>query len=270
MNPREKKIYMNRNSLFWGILILIFGAMLFLENIRIIPSGVVWPVVLIFLGIWILVGRNLVQKNTVDQLVIPLADTSKAEIILNHGAGKVNISSSDDQTALLAGSFGGGVHQKIDRVGPSTLLKLFVPSSFWDGFNWMGGSQGLVWDVKLNNQIPIKLILKTGASESNLDLTNIRVIDLRVETGASSTKIMMPANAGLCTTKIEAGAASVAIRIPTGVAGKIRVQSGLSGINIDSNRFIRSGDYYQSPDYASAANKVDIHVETGVGSVSVN
>ena len=80
---------------------------------------------------------------------------------------------------------------------------------------------------------------------------------------------MLPANAGLCTTKIESGAASVVIQVPAGVAGKIYVQSGLSGINIDTSRFMHSGSYYESPDYASATNKVDIRIETGVGSVSV-
>lgn len=75
---------MNRNSLFWGVLILIVGSLLFLENIHVIPPGVVWPTILIFLGLWVLLGRTLARTGTVDHLAIPLDGASEAEIILNH------------------------------------------------------------------------------------------------------------------------------------------------------------------------------------------
>jgi hypothetical protein len=69
---------------------------------------------------------------------------------------------------------------------------------------------------------------------------------------------------------VSSGAASVNIRIPQGVAARIRWRGGLSSINVDPSRFPRFGDTYQSPDYDSAANKVDLDVEMGVGSVTVN
>jgi hypothetical protein len=43
----------------------------------------------------------------------------------------------------------------------------------------------------------------------------------------------------------------------------------LSEISVDQNRFPRTGNGYQSADYDTAANKVDILIETGVGSVKV-
>ena len=70
--------------------------------------------------------------------------------------------------------------------------------------------------------------------------------------------------------KVESGVASVKITIPQGVGASIKVESGLAGINIDSTRFTRDGDNYRSADYATAVNKIDLDVETGVGSVDVH
>ena len=76
-------------------------------------------------------------------------------------------------------------------------------------------------------------------------------------------------DAGHTRVHIGAGAASVAIRVPSGVAGRIRVKGGLAGIAVDKGRFPRMGDVYQSTDYDTAPNKVDVDIETGVGSVDV-
>ena len=41
-------------------------------------------------------------------------------------------------------------------------------------------------------------------------------------------------------------------------------------MTVDETRFPGFDNRYQSPDYETAANKVDIDIETGVGSVSVS
>jgi hypothetical protein len=69
--------------------------------------------------------------------------------------------------------------------------------------------------------------------------------------------------------RIEAGAASIVLRVPENVAARIRVGGALSGVQVDRDRFPRQGDVYQSPDYETAENKAEIHVETGVGSITV-
>ena len=59
------------------------------------------------------------------------------------------------------------------------------------------------------------------------------------------------------------------LRVPQGVAASIQVRSALAGIHVDRSRFPQSGAGYRSADYDSAANKVEIFVETGVGSVDI-
>jgi hypothetical protein len=112
--------------------------------------------------------------------------------------------------------------------------------------------------------------LETGASETRLDLDDLQISELRLKTGASSTNVNLPAQAGFTRVMVESGAASVDIRIPQGVAARIRSRGGLSSLSLDRSRFPRTGDTYQSADYDTALNKVDIDVQMGVGSVTIH
>ena len=105
------------------------------------------------------------------------------------------------------------------------------------------------------------------STSSSVDI--MLVTELRLETGASSTDITLPAKAGYTKAKINAGAASASVRVPSGVAARIQVSGGLASINVDPDRFPRQGGIYQSPDYDAASNKVDLTIDTGVGSISV-
>ena len=112
--------------------------------------------------------------------------------------------------------------------------------------------------------------IDSGASSSKLDLTDLKVVDLDIDTGASSTEVSLPVNAGNTRVDIDSGASSLNLHIPTGVAARIRVKSGIASVNVDSNRFPRQdGGLYQSADYATAANRADITIDTGVGSVEI-
>jgi len=69
---------------------------------------------------------------------------------------------------------------------------------------------------------------------------------------------------------VEAGAASINIRIPATTAGRIRVKEGVTAINVDTNRFQRlDSGIYQSLNYDSSAGRAEIYVQTGLGSISV-
>jgi predicted membrane protein len=127
----------------------------------------------------------------------------------------------------------------------------------------------LDWEFTLSTRIPLFLSLETGASESRLSLTDLQVRELRVKTGASSTTVDLPSATGFTRVMVESGAAAVRLRVPQGVSASIQVRSALAGVHVDRSRFPQAGAGYRSSDYDRAANKVEIFVETGVGSVDV-
>jgi hypothetical protein len=256
--------------------LILLGALLMLGNLGVFGDmdvwALFWPLALIALGVWVLLGvlyRGRAAET--ESASIPLQGASKAEIKIEHGAGRLRVSAGAGPDDLVAGDFTGGLNYKAEREGDTLQVKLRLdaPGSAFGPWNW-GAGGSLDWNVRLNDQVPIALKVATGASENELDLSGLRVTELKVSTGASKTTITLPANAGHTDAKVSAGAASVNVRIPEGVAAHIVASSGLGAVTVDTTRFPRVEGAYQSPDYDAAANKVDIKISTGAGSVDVS
>ena len=260
---------MKREGLFWGGLLVVLGVLLLLDNLGLFPPtvsawGIFWAVVLIWIGLRGVIAGLGNRSNKTETVAIPLGQLSTGEVRIEHGAGRLVIDGSAAPENLLNGQFTGGVSYRVD----GTRVYLAVPPynfGFW-GFT---PYHALDWSVGLNRSIPLTLRLQSGASDNQINLVDLRVTELRIEVGASSTRVTMPSRAGQTKAILKSGAAAMKVGIPEGVAAKINVQSGLSSITINSKRFPQIGNYYQSTDYDTAQNRVDISVETGVGSVEI-
>lgn len=264
---------MRRMSYFWGGVLILFGALLLLRNTGIMTFnvwGVFWPLVLILLGIQAILsfsGRSRVLPQQV--LSIPLGSAIQADVRIQHGAGRLNLQAGNDPTALVSGKFYGGVENNLSNTGGLARLTLHAPSNDFMVWPFFNSYQGFTWDVLVNPDLPLTIDLQTGASESNIDMRRLKVTDFRLSTGASSTTITMPENAGQTRGRLSYGAAAVNIHVPEGVAARIEINSGLMGKNIDTHRFVQRGNVYESPDFSIAPNRVDLFIESGVGSIDI-
>lgn len=262
---------MRREGYFWGLFLILLGGIMLFKNLGWLPPqvnvwGLFWPLVLIALGIRALLPVFAPQSVRSESLVIPLETMTSVRLKVRHGAGELRVQAGAQAGYLLEGSFEGGVVHEISRSGDSAAVELRLPTA---NFDWVGSSHGLLWTLSLSPEIIIALDMEVGASRNILDLRNLRVTELRLSTGASASDIEMPANAGETRAWIRSGAASVNLCIPIGVAARINARGGLAGIKVDSLRFPRVGGVYQSLDFASAENRLDLDIETGVGSISV-
>ena len=264
---------MRRDYIFWGTVLILLGGLLFLNNAGIrLPRGInpmqlFWPTILILVGGWIIFGYFIRGDVEEEQVSIDLQGASQASLKLSHGAGRIVVGGGAAPGKLLSGSFAGGVkhsaHLSGDRLNAHLESRPFAFPPFLSGW------QGLGWNFNLNRDIPIALKLETGASQADFDLRDVKVTDLKVSTGASKTDITLPANAGLTTVRVELGAASLDMLVPQGVAARIRAEQGVSAIEIDTVRFPYANGIYESVDYSSVENKVDIMIQAGAGRVAV-
>lgn len=262
---------MRRSGVFWGTIILILGIMLLLQTLGIISVSVwtiFWPLFLIALGVWFLFSSRW-RRGTAqaENLSIPRDGASQASIEFHHGAGKLDVGSLMGGTALLEGTFVGGVSHTAQPFGSEMRVRLSAdPVHPWGPWNW---PEGLRWDVRLTQDLPLQLVFHTGAGESDINLADLNVKSLRLETGASSTRVILPARAQYTRVDAKAGMAAVNMTVPQGVAAMIQAKTGLAGVTIDTNRFPQQGSTYVSPDFGTAPNKVEIYIEGGMGSFDV-
>jgi hypothetical protein len=264
---------MRTNRLFWGVVIILLGTLLLLQNLGLFVVNIwtfFWPLFLIVLGVWFILGPMISRRSkALQHLSVPLESARGAAIEFNHGAGRLRVNTMSTPGVLLEGDFVGGIKESVDFTGDQARIKLSADAEIAFGFPWAGGHEGFQWDVKLADHLPLDLVFNTGAGESQIDLYAAVVRSLVLKTGASSTVLTLPHRAGHTHVDVQAGAASVMVRVPEGVAGRIIMKSGLVGTKIDTNRFPLSETNYETPGFENAENRVEIRIEAGVGSIEI-
>lgn len=264
---------MRRNYLFWGFVLILLGGLMFINSANIsLPGGInalnlFWPILLVMTGVWIILGKFLGGgSGSQKDVFVDLQGASRASVRIGHGAGHLSINAGSMSGKLLTGKVTPGVDMASKLTGDHLDARVEGKGMIIPFVNW----NELDWSFEFNPEIPIALKLETGASRSDINLINLKVTDLKLETGASSTNLTLPARAGMTTVKIGLGAAMVDMVVPQNVKARIRVEQGISAIEIDTTRFPYSNGIYESAGYSSAANRADIKVEAGAGKISIH
>jgi hypothetical protein len=262
---------MSRTALFWGIVLILLGCILGLQAAGLISGsvwGYIWAVFLIFLGIWVISSRYYKPKfEEGKQIAVSRREANRAEIVFDFGAASLVVTGGASPDMVLEGLAGAALDLKTDYFSDKVAVHVsagpsFIPFLSPDGWSWR---------FRLNNDMPMTLKFDSGASSIDLDLSDIKVSSIRIETGASGSKIVLPAHAGKTELIIEGGAASFDIRAPEGVAARVRIMQGASSVRVDEKRFpITSTGDYQSPDYDTAENSVEVYLNAGASSFEIH
>ncbi len=266
---------------FWPLILILVGVDLIIGRHSIVGSLIVVVLWIVLLGgifflsmnpaIGLLPTATLLPAATgvSDTLSQPLDDLKSATVVLNIGTARTNVHALNSDTSnLLQGTFqhaqGTRVVKTYDAVGSAGRLALSE-----EGVNFfLGGTSTSTWDVGLYPQVPLALQINGGVGRATLDLTDLQVTSLSVDSGVGTVDVTTP-KSGIATVSLNGGVGSATVKIPQGVSARIRVSAGLGGINVDTARFPKFGDLYQSADYASASSKVDIQVDGGLGSIRI-
>jgi hypothetical protein len=259
---------MKRDNLFWGTALILLGVLLFLQTQGYIQNifPYLWSLALILFGSWIILGVYWTPARSEEEtFLIPLSEAKSARFRFSHGAGQIEITGGAPMGQALVGSSAVGMNQENWMKGDQLEVKVEAGPSF---VPFLGPSQG-VWRFQLTQEIPISLKVEAGASSVNLDLRDVLASRVELTTGASSSNVTVPAR-GVSLLDIEAGAASVNVRVPETTAARIHVEEGVNSVHVDTNRFPRlSSGFYQSTGYDTAADRAEVNIEAGLGSVHV-
>lgn len=251
------------------VLVAIGGSFL-LEDLAIIKDNdVLLPLIVIAVGLGLVLsamtgrGRAGVSEPVSESVLLEGATSGTVRI--DHGAGRLTVRSHHGGANLIEGSFGGGVDVEVRRDG-ARIRATLSPSRH--GIRIARGGP-LDWAVTLSRQVPLELELHSGADTAELDLSDLKVEDLNVDTGASRTVISLPTS-GRPRVRIRGGAAEIRVSVPARVAAQIAVRGGASSVKVDELRFPKVGDRYRSTDFDESEHRVEIQVDTGAASVQIS
>jgi hypothetical protein len=255
-------------SFTWPVVVILVGLGLLASTTGTLGQGPLdwlatwWPVGLVVLGVWFVIGALVpLGQGPDEELAIPLGGATSANVRLRFGAGHLTAGRARPGN-LVDGTFEGGVVRRDEGPGRVELRQDTTYAIPWF-------DRRTDWQVGLTGDVPLALRLDTGAANAALDLLDLQVKSIELHTGASETRMRLPRSAGMTTVRAESGAASLTIEVPDGVAARIRSRMGLGSSVVDERRFPRTGSGFESPDYGTAANRADIEISGGLGSVRV-
>lgn len=216
-------------------------------------------------------------KNVLtEKLSEPLNGATTAKIDIHAGDGNLTIDQLTGSDQVLAS----GTLEYLEslptrnlviRNGQATLtLNGGGNRQPWFRFPWAACNGATEWQIHLNPAVLSDITAHSDGGNVKIDLSGMAVTHLSAYTGGGNMDVVLPDNVANLSVTAKTGAGNVVVSIPSGMAAIIHATTGL-GKTIVDERFNKTGDKtYQSSDFDSAANKVEITVQSGAGNVIVN
>ncbi len=294
-----------RRGIVGPLILVVIGILFLLSNFGYLSSSFwltaiqFWPLILILVGLEILLGHSwqgqvvvlilallafgVVVWLTINPGVFPIGggtttttiDASSdgvnaAELELSPGIGNLDLHAlTAADSDWIKGTITYPNSQKLNQdssVANATAHLKLTTSGNTPFFN--SGSES--WDLGLNPAVPVRLSVNSGVGNTTLDLNALNVPQVDVDAGVGNVTVTLPAHAGSVSSTINGGVGTLTVLIPQGVPARIRLSSGVGGANVNQTRFPQAGkNTYESADFSTATDKVDVSVDAGVGGINI-
>ena len=293
-------------SLLLPLLLIALGAVLLAGNLGYVPpiSGRallrLWPVLLIVIGVEVALARRrpylalaiqvlvvvvavaLAMAQPRGLFVAPTGPTTASvpreaatALSLRIDTGAQSYTVAGGATALVDARSEGGeitVRDARSKAGDTAEVRLSPADVFV-----LGRAAPITVDARVASDVPTTLRVHGHAGDLTIDLSDIRVREARVETGASRLELTLPRPSGDVPVRIEAGAANVAIVVPDGVEAQVTTNGGVLATTTQNARLgagtnaalARSGKVAVTPGYDAAADRVSVTVDAGASSITI-
>ncbi len=208
----------------------------------------------------------------------PLNGATTAIVDINSGAGNLTVERITGDEELLAG----GTLQYFEKQSPPThtlnsnngqaTLTLRGKSNGhpWFRLPWAACNGATEWQIQLNPAVSFDITAHIGGGNIQLNLAGMAVTRLSADTGGGNVDVILPDNVAGLSVNVGTGAGNVEVHVPGSVAARIHATSGLGKLIVDSRFTQIDAKTFQSPDYDSATNRVEINASTGAGNVIVS
>jgi hypothetical protein len=224
-------------------------------------------VVALGLGLWFWGASAPIVHDAISQ---PLGTAARAEVEIALRVGQLRIGALSQSSNLVAGDIAYRDQSSVVRDfavrGDTATFKLREQDSQSNSLI-KHSDDAILWDLRLNPATPMRLTIATDVGNGTIDLGQLQVTDLDLTTSVGSTTLTLPRQ-GQVQANVRSGVGNLTIRIPEGVAVRIESSAGLGAVSV-SGDYRRQGDVYVSPDFETAANRIDLHATSGIGGITI-
>ncbi len=295
---------MKTGKLFWGFFLLTLGALFLLSKYDLLSCSFgfvwdIWPLIFVFWGALVIFKETFARPfiNSLFGIFLALMLFG----IMENGINSFDFSESNEvfsefyeenydpgiKTADLEISSGAGlfiIRGSTDKLAEGKTKGNIAEYDFelWKdddhanvrfklhkrNFNFFRGRFKNQLEVALNQNPVWDINLNIGASKSNFDLTEYKVKNVSLHTGAASGRIKLGDKFDSTTVDIHMGAASITVEIPK--TSGCSINSDMALVSRDFSGFNKKySGYYETENFKSSSKKIFINVEGGVSSIKV-
>jgi hypothetical protein len=292
-----------REGLVGAVFFIGVGVILLLANLGYLNVSVwqliltLWPVALIAIGFDILFGRRSLWLSLVGVVLVlvilvgalglmgvapqqasaitgsqisqGLEGAIRANVSIEPGAGELIVGGISEAEMLVAGTVPEG---QVDSIETSYSVSSGVGNYILKGNegSFVIPSTNIsrwTWNLGLNDQIPLVLLLDLGAGDMQADLRSLSIESFQTNMGVGHGLITLPMQGNL-DGKLSGGVGQLEILVPGGMEVLIRADTGIAAVDIPEG-YVRTGDMIKSPGYDEAENRATLDIDMGIGMVNI-
>ena len=247
-------------------------------------------------------SRSMTSSKVLsDNIMEPHNGATSAKVDIDTAEGNLTIDQlNGDEQTLASGilQYPEGQSQptrtlNMNNSQTTLTLKNGISGRPWFHLPWAACNAATEWQIHLNPTVSSDITAHSGGGNVRLDLAGMTVTHVSADTRGGNVNVVLPDNAanlnvnatsgagdvtvefggnltGSSTVIAKSGAGNVLVNLPSGIAARIHVTSGLGKVIVDSQFNKIDNKTYQSPDYDSAANKIEITLNSGACNATVN
>lgn len=202
-----------------------------------------------------------------DSRTVELKGAQSAQVELQFAAGEIKLSGGAKE--LLEGVFEYNVEQwrpEIEHQIRNSKALLSIKQG--DSKGIPAGNGKNYWDIYLNEQIPVDLIIDTGAGKGDLNLRPINLRSLEVDMGVGDLSIDLSGRYQHdVDVSIDGGVGSITLFFPREIGVMVQADKGIG--TIDSKGFIKKRDFLVNEAYGKTDVEIRVEIDTGIGSIKL-
>lgn len=255
----------------WPVFIIALGLEIAFRGHSLVGSliGVTLSVIIVAAIVWFALNSSMVGVGTSQAIQYDLVNAKQAEILLKPAISNLDIKGAAMQQQLMQGEVSLAKEEKLveDYQVVDGIGKLNLSSEGTVVFPSRTTNNGFPWQLKINDNLLMKLNIDQGIGQQKLDLSQLDLPDFTINLGVGSMEIILPSE-GIFNGKIECGIGEMIVRVPKDMPIKIKLDSAISSTHFPDS-YSKQGDWVYSPGAQSDGSASMLEISNPIGSIQI-